>query len=673
MDTSNNNRHSFWQPWGAGGCLWRTIVFLLGIIALSFLMSLLLKGCDPKSDDDKNKDDKTELITDKDDPNYPDDPDNPYNRKKLPQPLQDDTVVDDWNDSIPGVKELPRPDDNFIPPIDSTRIVESPIDSLVQIVAGQLVVIFNSKDLKADMASFARQFKKLYPGRDYRVAYYSLGSGLMLLDVPDDQLVPVGENLADKIKDIDFLITTNDYVNTSYAPTDPGFKKPNYDEYYRLIQAYDAWDITRGSADVKVAIVDSYFDLTNPEIGRRYVDPINISTKRRDVLPPARRPRNEDEAGAFCHGSHVAGLAIGGQDNSLGCSGIAPECTWIPVALGDNAWTTLHVLEGVLYAIYHDADVINMSIQSTNAQMSLLPMDMQILFSENLRKGGENVWRYVVETAKAHNCVIVKAAGNFHVYLALDYMNRLPDQVVNVEAVDSKGQRANFSNFGIINAKGLHYSTVAAPGVNLLSVGDRRFTDPQGFMEMGGTSMSAPVVTGAVALLKSKKKDITAEEVIKVLRMTGKQTDTSGLIGPTIQIRDALDATGGELLNFEDLKNNHDLIIGKWKSTHELQQTDGAGNVNDLVWTYFIFTSSSAGFVEHHAINSKRVYKAPITVKWTSNDRMHITQNGAAVSADGDNIEPDIFDCHANKSKLLEAEVKTKGKTSFTFMLEKVK
>lgn len=669
---SGNGRHFFWQPWGAWGCLWRTIVFLLGIIVLSFLMSLLMKGCDRKSSGDDDDDDskKTEHVVD--DLDYPDDPDNPYNRRQIPEDLKDTTVVRDWNDSIPGVKELPKPEDNILPPVDTTRVVESPIDSLVQIVPDQLVVLFNSKDVKADMTSFARRFKQFYPDDAYRVTYYNPNAGLMLLQVPQDQLEQVAKNLDKRIKDIDFLITTNDIVNASaYKPTDPGFSKSNYDEYFRLIQAYDAWDITRGSSDVKVAIVDSYFDLTNPEIGQRYVDRINIATKTRDVLPPARMPRRGEE-GSFCHGSHVAGLAIGGQNNGMGCSGIAPECTWIPVALGSGPWTTLHILEGVLYAIYHGADVINMSIQSTNEQMQALPLGLQVLFSQNVRKGGEAVWQYVVKTAKDHNCVIVKAAGNYSVYLAMDYMNRFPNEVVNVEAVDGKGIRANFTNFGIINDAKLHFSTVAAPGVNLYSVGDRRFTDPQGFMEMGGTSMAVPVVTGAVALLKSKKKDITAEEVINVLRMTGKQTDPSGTIGPTIQIRDALNATGGELLNFDDLMKNHDLLIGKWKSTGELQEVDHTGKDVDKIWTYFIFTSSTSGYLEHHGVNYRRVYTAPLTVKWTSSNRLIIEQTAPAVAPDGDKMNAEIFECHPNGKRLLEADVKKNGKVRLNFMLEKV-
>lgn len=671
----NNGRHFFWHPWGALGCLWRTFVFLLGIVALTFLMSLLMKGCNHRSlgDDDDERNNTEQKVTDPDDPDYPDDPDNPYNRRQIPEDLRDNRIVDDWNDSIPGVKELPSPQDNVLPPVDTTRVVESPVDSLVQMMSGQLVVLFNSKDVKADMTTFARQFKRFYPDNEYRVTYYNPNAGLMLLEVPENHLEEVGSSLPNKIRGIDFLVTTNDIVNASaYKPSDPGFSKTNYDEYFRLIQAYDAWDITRGSSDVKVAIVDSYFDLTNPEIGTRYVDRINIATKTTDVLPPARMPRKE-EIGAFCHGSHVAGLAIGGQNNGLGCSGIAPECTWIPVALGSGPWTTLHILEGVLYAIYHGADVVNMSIQSTNELMRGMPLGLQVLFSENMRKGGEAVWHYVVKTAKDHNCVIVKAAGNFSVYQAMDFMNRFPNEVVNVEAVDGKGQIADFSNFGIIDGGKLHFSTVAAPGVNLYSVGDRRFTDAQGFMEMGGTSMAAPVVTGAVALLKSKKKDITAEEVINVLRMTGKQTDHSGVIGPTIQIRDALDATGGQLLNFDDLMQNHDLLVGKWKSTHELKQTnEHTGAFIDNIWTYFIFTSPTSGYVEHHGVNSRKVYTAPLTVRWT-NKSLQITQTALATTTTGESINNYDFDCHPNSKRLLEADAKKNGKKVFDLMLEKVK
>ena len=686
MDSKNQNKNQantprtpFWMPWGAGGCLWRTVVFLLGMCLISLFLALLLRGCGDKKQNNGpvNPDGQDSLIIVNED-TVP----NPY--YNLPPELRDTSIVRDWNEPIPGVDELPIPERNFIPPIDSTQIITDPEDSVSQIVCDRLIVLFKSTPdkVKEDMASFARQFKQQYPGAEYQILYYNSSIGTMNIGVPQSELIKVADKLPQKITGLDFLVTTEQIINGASKPSDPGFSVGKYDEYFKLIQAYDAWDITRGSKDVKVAIVDSYFDLSNPEIGERYVDPINIATGRVNVLPPAKMPASEEEVGLYCHGSHVAGLAIGGQNNGLGCSGIAPECSWIPIALGSYPWSTMRTLEGVLYAIYHGADVINLSIGGISPLMAQLSLNEQVAISQISGKRGEAVWDYIVEIANRNNCIICKASGNESVFMGLDFMNR-SDLVINVEAVDNQGIKADFSNFGVVDEVGIHYSAVAAPGVKLWSVSDKRcapfwylsgvkVSAKDGFQEMDGTSMAAPVVTGAVALLKSKNKDLTAAQARKILIMTGKQTDTQHRIGPTIQIRDALDATGGDLLNFDDLMKDHNKLLGKWKSTYEINlvEVDTEKKVDEM-WTYFIFTSTTSGRLEYHAIGTKRIYTAPVSVKWGTN-QLTIIQHGDAVSSDGKQINKDDFVCHPNQERLLETSCQRNGKERYTFLLEKV-
>lgn len=677
-ELQNASRQPFWNPWGAGGCLWRSIIFLLGLVLLSALLSLLMRNCGAG---------KTE-----DNPFNPFAPDSTADQRGEDpyENLRDTSKVKEWIDSIPNVKELPAPDDNYIPPVDTTRIITNPEDSLSRIVCDQLIVFFNSKDLKQDMAVFARKFKEIYPDNGYEILYYNPTAGTMLLGVPQDKLHQVAQDLPQQITGIDFLVTTNDILAEGAKPSDPDFSQPKFDDYYKLIQAYDAWDITRGSRDVKVAIVDSYYDLSNPEIGDRYVDPIHIPSKTKNVLPPAPAPRNADEAASYSHGSHVAGVAIGAQNNQLGCSGIAPECSWIPISLGDQL-TMFNILEGILYAIYHDADVVNFSLgRMFPPGVAQIPLDDQVAVSTQTDKRGEQLWEYIIKAANDHNCVLCTSAGNDLILMGMDPKNR-SEHMIKVEAVDGKGQMATtFSNFGKVPEANLDYSTVSAPGVDIWSVApkhaipvlvnyykqhgvDLAHDSKNGFVVMQGTSMASPVVAGAVALLKSKKKDLTSEQVIKILTMTAKQFDTKHRIGPTIQIKDALDATGGELLNFDDLMKNHNLLIGKWRSTYELVLEDSSTKKKlDDLWTYFIFTSTSEGIIENHAIQTRKVYTAKLSVKWET-DRIIITQHGDAVSADGSKMNKDDYVCRPNQNRLLEASVRRNGQERYTFMLEKVK
>lgn len=670
------SRIPFFKPWGFAGCLWRFIVYLLGFFLICLLLSLLIKGCDNVKESIEDIIDHPERLIE---PENPFGSDDPY--REYPEELIDSTIVDDWVKPIEGVEELPTPDDNYITPIDSTDVITNPEDSVSQIVADQLIVLFNSQDIEKDMASFAKQFKQYYPGKEYSISYYNPQTALMLLLVPKDKLLNVRDELPHKITDIEYVVTTNGVFSNEGRPSDSGFTNTNYDEYFKLIQAYEAWDITRGSKDVKVAIVDSYFDLSNPEIADRHVDRIHIPSRTRMVLPPRYAPRNGGELSAYCHGSHVAGIAIGAQDNRLGCSGIAPECTWIPVSLG-NQLTDMNVLEGIMYAVYRGADVINLSIGRSFPEglAQQLPLGDQVMISQTMNKGCEALWNYIGKIANDHNCVICTAAGNETLFMGLDPKNRA-NNIIKVEAVDGKGQMADFSNYGMVPEANVQYSTVAAPGVNLWSVTDKRcvpiwkqmgtVASREGFQEMSGTSMASPVVAGAVALLKSKNKDLTTDEIIKILRMTAKQTDTEHRIGPTIQLKDALDATtSGEKVKFDDLMNNHDLLIGKWKSTRELTLSKN-DEVIEHLWTYFIFSSTENGSLEHCAIKSGKVYKANLSVSWDK-DALYIVQHGDAVASDGDSVNRDEFICKPDNNGLLLVDVMRNGEKRFDFMLEKV-
>lgn len=699
----NPEKRSILSPWGLGGCLWRTFLFLLGMALICWILSLI-RGC---SNQEEGAEDERypgeELPVAVRDLPYGEDPEAPYGRDpKTGLPVdRDGRVIDDdyedpyreyrntspvreWRDTIADVPELPDPRDNYITPIDERKIITDPNDSISQIIQDELVVLFNSQDVKADMTKFAQRFKQEYPGNGYEISYYNPTAGTMLIRVPEDQRDIVARELNQKIPDIKFIVTTNEIMNTWGKPSDPGFKDSYNNEYFELIQAYDAWDVTKGSQDIKVAIVDSYFDLTNPEIGERYVNPIHIPTKTGDVLPPARAPLSPEEFGSWAHGSHVAGLAIGGQDNGMGASGLAPKVTWIPISLGDQL-TKFNVIEGILYAINQGADVVNFSIGKALPKDidKILPLadQIEIALNENLEQ--QALWKQVIEIANDHNCVLVTSAGNSTALMGLDAKNR-NDGIIKVEAVDEKGIMADFSNYGKVPEDDLDYSTVAAPGVDVWSVAvpqaaplarqmQYRVSSDGRFQDMSGTSMAAPIVAGAVALLKSKNPDLTNEEVIKILTATAKQTDTEHRIGPTIQVKDALDMVGGEKLNFDDLMKDHNLIVGTWKSTYviNLVKTDTNEKLDEM-WFYFTFVTPDRGYVEYKCIERKSVYRTDFTVSW-GKDSLTVRLNGRPVDGNGNDILKDDYVFRPDQNRYLEASAQRNGKERFKFLLEKVK
>jgi len=659
--TSDSAKWDFTTPWGVWGCLWRFLVFLIGILLFALLL-MTFKNCESK---EKKASPDNPPIVNPADSTVAEDPGEP---------------VEDWPGNIPNVPELPDSAHNFIEPFDSTLVTPNPEDTLRRIMSNQLIVLFNSKNIENDMKTFAQKYKKVYPGSSNEISYYNTKSGLMKLLVPSDSLLQVRDELPSKIPEVSFKVFTVDVFTSSAKPSDPDFGNSDYSEYFELIQAYDAWDITRGDTAVKVAIVDSYFDLKHPEIGSRYVDPINIITQKTGVAP-SKPAFNIGMAGHNAHGTHVAGIAIGGQDNNLGCSGIAPLCSWIPISVGD-CMTLDAIVEGLMYAIYHDADVINMSLGEQFSEYAwMLPIDEQVKRATEPSKQ-DPLWDYVLEVANAHNCVIVDAAGNDKILMGMEPKTR-NELMVNVEAVDSKGILSDFTSFGRVDDQNINFSVVAAPGVKIWSStyqsslpffpGDYKKSYKESLQEMDGTSMASPIVAGAVALLKSKNKDLTVSDVIKILTTTAKQTDNSKKIGPTIQIRDALNMVGGAKVKFDDVMNDHSKILGRWKSTEAIPLVDeGNGSKIDELWLYMTFKTTDNGISELYLIDSPKIYSTKFDVKWNQKDFDIIELDKFTRPNDPVVINKNTYRCKPGQNGYLEAECVTNGKAKWSFYLEKV-
>lgn len=106
---------------------------------------------------------------------------------------------------------------------------------------------------------------------------------------------------------------------------------------------------------------------------------------------------------------------------------------------------------------------------------------------------------------------------------------------IRVSAVDRNLKRAEFSNFGNFSNRGIYESTISAPGVDIWGALPNNSYDA-----WPGTSFSAPIITGVVALLKSENKDLTTKQIIKILQSTGKPVNGSPEIGNLVQVKDAL-------------------------------------------------------------------------------------------------------------------------------------
>jgi type VII secretion-associated serine protease mycosin len=259
------------------------------------------------------------------------------------------------------------------------------------------------------------------------------------------------------------------------AQADP-ISKPQWHLQYLDITAAHA--ISRGKG-VTVAVVDSGVDANHPDLAGSLVPGIDLTSA---VDLSGSDPRGYTDI--FGHGTGMAGL-IASHGHTLG---IAPEAKIQPVRVTtaggklDGSKTP----EGLAWAATHGAEVINISSSGN---------DVRTL-------------REAVELALVNDVVVVAAVGHVEDSNLPEYPAGYPG-VLAVGAVDRAGSYAPFSISGpqvVITAPGVD---ITSPGLN---GGYNHATK--------GTSDATAIVSGAVALIRSKYPNITAPEVIRLITST---------------------------------------------------------------------------------------------------------------------------------------------------------
>ena len=415
----------------------------------------------------------------------------------------------------PGFEFLPEHPNKPIP-IDDGDIIDDE-DGNRRIIANRLNVLLDDDALTINQ--FAADFKAVYTGDQYQIIYADPIIKRLQLQIPEDERVQIKNELVQRLPEQytpnNVFVWDEALMTRSFVPNDSRIGEC---WYHNAIKTYAAWDVTMGNEDIVVAIVDDGINLRHNEFRNKIVKPYNVFTQSEDV--------RESEVG---HGTHVAGLAIASANNQSGIAGVAPNCKLMPIQVfdRDGYCSTMSVLDGVLYAVYNGADVVNLSLgMMINAQ---LPSAAQQELINSYFKEEERVWKKVFSIANRNNTAIIIAAGNENLMAGIEPMHRSQDVIV-VAAVGEDHNplhsKANFSNYG-------SYTDVSAPGVDILStMGNGKYET------MSGTSMAAPIVAGAVALIKSVNRPLSTAQIRTILQETG--VEVNGNIGKLIQLDKAL-------------------------------------------------------------------------------------------------------------------------------------
>ncbi|MEP0766765.1 MAG: S8 family serine peptidase [Fimbriimonadia bacterium] len=247
-----------------------------------------------------------------------------------------------------------------------------------------------------------------------------------------------------------------DYLlELAHVPNDPLFGS-QWDK--TMVGAEAAWDITKGSSDTIIAILDTGVMLDHEDLIGQFVPGWNVQDQNTNVYDD------------FWHGTRVTGVAAAIMDNNKGIAGMAPQCRYMPVKILKNgSGTVLDMAAGLTWAADNGARVCNISSVSPSGHPTLL-----------------NAVRYCV----SNGVVVVAAAGNSN-NTSKYYPAGYPE-VISVAASNVNDTRGWNSTYG-------SWVMVAAPGQDLLSTGLN--TPPGDYKNSTGTSYAAPLVAAEAGMI----------------------------------------------------------------------------------------------------------------------------------------------------------------------------
>ncbi|MDP2661509.1 MAG: S8 family serine peptidase, partial [Dehalococcoidia bacterium] len=268
------------------------------------------------------------------------------------------------------------------------------------------------------------------------------------------------------------------------------------------INAPSAWDITMGSSNIIVAVVDTGMDTSHPD------RPQNLIRGADYIADPTGATLvSSDPQG---HGTHVSGIVAARTNNGIGVAGVAPGVSLMAVRVLDASGSgdTDTTAKGIIYAVDHGARVINLSLSG---------FDSSFVEEEAVNYAYS---KGVMIVAAAGNCFALGTSGCPTEANPTMYPAALP-HVVAVAATDSSDNHAFYSEEG-------SYVDLAAPGGG--SYTDAIWSTCIGsvYCQKAGTSMASPHVAGVAALVWSVNPSLTPDQVESIMRQSAVDLGSAG-------------------------------------------------------------------------------------------------------------------------------------------------
>lgn len=259
-----------------------------------------------------------------------------------------------------------------------------------------------------------------------------------------------------------------------------------------VVNARQAWDITKGAGQIRIAIVDNAVWSNHPDLASKIVLQFDVTNNVANSNPPG-----TGDPGDWSHGTHCAGLAAAATNNRIGVAALGYNSSIIAVKAATTVPNSItHSYQGVNYAVNNGANVVSMSFGSTSYNQTF----------QNLVNAGTNMG--IVFLASAGN------EGTNQIRYPAGYTN-----VIAVASTNDNDVKSNFSSFGT-------YVSICAPG-GFASPGPSGLlstvfstTSMGNYDSFYGTSMATPLAAGLAGLMKSINPNLSPADLKAVMQAT---------------------------------------------------------------------------------------------------------------------------------------------------------
>jgi len=394
------------------------------------------------------------------------------------------------------------------------------------------------------------------------------------------------------------------------------------------IRAPEAWKTFTSAQDIVVAVVDNGVDINHPDLKN------NIWVNQKEFEG---KKRNDDDNNGYkddihgwnfgantsnpvpneqsdSHGTHVAGLIGAEGNNGIGVTGVAWDVQLMALNV-ENPYTGNFSLsdidEALTYASDNGADIVNMSF---NISIKVNPADL-IVYTQsngsstddapkNYKQLLDNYQSVFAELEESDTLAVISAgndkkintlksekwiqSGDLDKSLNIyNFMASFFDNAMTISASDGMGNLSPYSNTGLtidLSAPGGNRTNGTALGIlSTYPLGSAK-NNEEGFIIHGadgavdygymqGTSMAAPIVSGAAALVKASNPSLSASDIRDILIFSA---------SPNPKLKSIAGENGLQL----DLEKAL-IVAQEWKGSHSLFDFRKGTKQNDVLRSGF--------------------------------------------------------------------------------------